>query len=220
MYTLYTVSKYLRQFVVGVGKVGAWLSLLLMLVIMYDVVTRNGISYLQHSGIISAETAKSLSIISSTKLQEMEWHLHAVLFLVCFGFAYMRDAHVRIELVRDRLKPRTKLWIELFGIVFFMAPYVVLMVYFGYDFAHRSYETGEVSAALTGLPHRWIIKAFLPIGFLLIGLAGLSQFLRTIVALFGPAELREEAAAYVQVEEIEIPEEANQPDTTQQAETK
>jgi TRAP-type mannitol/chloroaromatic compound transport system permease small subunit len=94
------------------------------------------------------------------------------------------------------------------------------MVYFGYDFAHRSYETGEVSAALTGLPHRWIIKAFLPIGFLLIGLAGLSQFLRTIVALFGPAELREEAAAYVQVEEIEIPEEANQPDTTQQAETK
>ena len=66
----------------------------------------------------------------------------------------------------------------------------MLIVYFSYDFWERSFLANESSSAATGLPYRWIIKAALPLGFTLLGLAGLAVILRKIVELFGPPDLR------------------------------
>ena len=74
---------------------------------------------------------------TSTKLQEMQWHLHAVLFLMCFGYAYVKDAHVRIELVRDTLRARTRVWVELLGTLLFMLPYCFVVIEYGIDNAMR-----------------------------------------------------------------------------------
>ncbi len=200
MYTLYRVSQSLGVFVTKVGKISAWAMILLMLVIVYDVFTRNILSSLYHDGVIGQGMVDALTIVSSTKLQETEWHLHGILLLMTFGFAYMRDAHVRIELVRDRMRTRTRLWIELVGILVALIPYTVVVMYFGYDFAHRAWVSGEVSAALTGLPHRWFIKGMLGVGFFVLFLAGLSMLLRTIVALFGPSDLRDQASRFVHPE--------------------
>src|SRR5690606_19477710 len=91
--------------------------------------------------------------IGSTKLQEVEWHLHATLFLLCIGFAYMKDAHVRVEIVREKMKPRLRAWIELLGCLLFVLTYCYILLDFGIDFAIRSFKTNEVSAAMTGLSH-------------------------------------------------------------------
>ena len=126
----------------------------------------------------------------------MEWHLHAVLFLLALGYGYVKDAHVRIELVRDNLRPRTRAWIELFGALLFMVPYCYVVIEYGTENALRAFNIGEGSDALTGLPHRFIIKGMLPVGFVFVALAGLSAALKCVVYLFGPVSLRGEAGQY------------------------
>lgn len=172
MELLVRVSETLDRVIVKIGKVAAWAGLALIAVTIFDVVTRRFL------------------VLGSTKLQELEWHFHVILFAFCLGYAYLKDAHVRIDLVRERLDQRTQWWIEVAGCLLFLIPYCVLIVWFGIDFVERSYATSEVSASATGLSYRWIIKAAIPIGFAILGLAGFAVLLRKLVELFGPEELR------------------------------
>ena len=186
MQRLLSLSDGITRLIEWIGRMAALLALPLMLVIVYDIISRKLL------GIYPALSG-SIWHISSTKLQEMEWHLHAVLFLLCLGYAYLRDRHVRIELVRERFSPDLRAAIELLGCLLFLLPYCYLVISFGIDFAARAYHSGEVSAALTGLPHRWLIKAMLPLGFSILALAAMATVLRNIVLLFGQADLRDQA---------------------------
>ena len=80
---------------------------------------------------------------------------------------------------------------------------------YGFNFAERSYHLNEVSAALTGLSHRWIIKAFLPLGMALLFLSALAVLFRNLVFIFGSPEESAEArrmSPELAVEEDEVPE--------------
>lgn len=172
MQTLARLSDGLDVLLTRIAKVAAWAAVALIAVTVFDVVTRR------------------FFVLGSTRLQELQWHFHTILFMFLLGYAYLRDAHVRIDLVRERLSERTQWWIELIGCLLFLIPYSMLIVYFSYDFWERSFLANEGSSAATGLPYRWIIKAALPLGFTLLGLAGLAVILRKIVELFGPPDLR------------------------------
>jgi TRAP-type mannitol/chloroaromatic compound transport system permease small subunit len=189
MHALLRISDVLSDVVSRIGKIAAWLAIPLMAIILIDVAGRKIID-------VYPEFTNTIFYLGSTKLQEMEWHLHAVLFLLCLGFAYIKDSHVRIELVRDKLGPRTRVWLELLGCLAFLIPYCIVVVDFGYDFALRAFKSGEVSSALTGLSHRWIIKSVMPLGFTILAIAGVSVALRCIVYLFGPPELKAASGYY------------------------
>ena len=179
-------SNGLATFLTRIGVVSAVvLFSALIFAIMYDVVQR------QYLGFNPQWTRTDwYRMFTATRVQEMEWHLHAALFLMCLGYAYVKDAHVRIELLRDTLRPRTRVWIELAGCLLFMVPYCYVVMQYGIENALRSWNIGEGSAAQTGLPNRFVIKAMLPFGFALIALAGMSVALKCIVFLFGPPSLR------------------------------
>ena len=159
------LSQYLEKIVIFFGKAGSWLALPLIFIIIFDIVSRR------------------FFILGSTKLQEMEWHIHTVLFLLTLGFAYIKNSHVRIEIVREKYSVITKSIFEILGIVFFLIPYSLIIIYFGFDFVSRSFGMNEVSSALTGLSHRWIIKSFIPFGMIILLLASLSILLRNIIFL-------------------------------------
>lgn len=197
---LLNVSNTLKAFVIAVGRVAAWLALLLMLVILFDVVTRymKGSEWINNYQGLRDFFSTIDPWASSTKLQELEWHLHGALFLLCLGYAYLKDAHVRIELLRDNFSLRLRAWVEMFGIVFGLLFYCYVVVNYGFDFAVRAFDRNEGSSAMTGLPARWIIKSFLPIGFLILALAGLSVLLRCFVFLFGPPHLRDESGEFLE----------------------
>jgi TRAP-type mannitol/chloroaromatic compound transport system permease small subunit len=163
------------------GTLASFLYLPMIIIIVYDVGQRK---YLDLDPGFTG--TKWYRFLPSTKLQELEWQLHATLFLMCLGFAYVRDAHVRIDLVRDGLRPRSRAWIELLGCVLFLIPYCYVVASHGYDFARNSFRILERSASGTGLAYRFIIKSMLPIGFILLALAGIAVVLRCIVFLFGP----------------------------------
>lgn len=205
---LFDASEGLGAFTVQAGKIASVLFIPMMLLIFYDVTQRKYLEF--DPGFADTVLFKTLT---STKLQEMQWHLHAVLFLMCFGFAYLKDAHVRIELVRDRMQPRTRVWIELLGCSVFLLPYCFLVYAYGYEFARKSFEINEVSSALTGLPYRFIIKSFLPIGFTVLGVAGLSVWLKCFVYLFGPPDLKDKSAYYAGTHHADIPEDAHSGDS-------
>jgi TRAP-type mannitol/chloroaromatic compound transport system permease small subunit len=198
MYAIMKLSDWLAAIVTGVGRVIAWLAVPLMLIIVVDITMRKLVEY--DPSLVQTFMYRE---IGSTKLQEMEWHLHAVLFLLCLGYAYIKNAHVRVEVVREKIGPRTRAWFELFGAIVFVVPYCYVVLWYGWDFAERSFMLNEQSSALTGLPYRWIIKAMLPIGFVFLAIAALSVALRNVVYLFGPPELRDEAGTYVEHSDIE-----------------
>lgn len=181
MARLTNLATGLDRFVVRVGRIAAWAGLLLVLVTIADVTMRSATQS-------SWEFLRDLSaaqqrIFGSTALQELEWHLHTVLFLFCLGYAYIKGAHVRIDLIRERLSFRTRALIEILGIVFFLLPFCGLVIVYGIDFTVVSFEQGEGSASGGGLAHRWIIKAALPAGMALLALSGLASLLRHIAAL-------------------------------------
>ena len=167
----------LDRIVEWVGKAAAWLAIGLMLTIMLDVISRS----------------QNITLVSSTKLQELEWHFHGALFLLTLGFGYLKDAHVRIEIIRDKMAPRTRVWIELFGSLLFVIPYSLIVIYWGFEFAEMSFQMGETSEQ-SGLSHRWIIKSMIPLGFITLLVAGFSVVLKCILYLFGPDHLRDHAA--------------------------
>lgn len=183
MERLIRISDGIDRLLTWIARVAAWAGVGLIATTIFDVVTRRFL------------------VLGSTKLQEFEWHMHVVLFGFLIGFAYLKDAHVRIDLVRERLSERTQWWIELLGCLVFLLPYCALVIYYSYDFALRSYLTDEISASATGLTHRWIIKSVIPIGFGLLGLGGIAVVLRKVVELFGPQDLRRKV---YEIEEAEI----------------
>ena len=102
--TLLNISSKLENILVGVGKLGAWLSLPLIAIIMFDIISRK------------------FFVLGSTKLQEMEWHLHAALFLLALGYAYLKNSHVRIEVIREGFSTKLKAILEVIGVVLFILP--------------------------------------------------------------------------------------------------
>jgi TRAP-type mannitol/chloroaromatic compound transport system permease small subunit len=193
-------SEALASFVSRVGMVAAMLYVPMIIIIAYDVLQR------KYLDINPAFTRTDwYRIFTSTRLQEMEWHLHAVLFLMCLAFAYVKDAHVRIEIVRENLGQRTRVWIELLGCLLFLVPYCYVVVLYGVEFAQRSFTILERSSAQTGLELRFIIKSFLPLGFTVLALAGASVALRCIVYLFGPPGLKEAAGYYAGTHHADMP---------------
>jgi len=191
MHALHRLQEILDRFVILIGRIGAWMTIPLMVVIVFDVITRR------------------FFVLGSTKLQEGEWHLNAILFLLCIGFTYVKDAHVRIDLVRERLGVTAQRWIELIGCLFFLLPYCVIVFWFSLTFVESSWNVGEASDSATGLPYRWAIKVFLPVGFFVMILAGVTVALRKFIELFGPPDLRriveaEEAAEIEHLDEVKL----------------
>lgn len=148
------------------GVVVAWATLIpLIAVSVYDIVGRQFFN------------------TGSTRLQELEWHFFLALVMLCLGWAYLRDAHVRIDVVRHHIGPFTRAWIELLGCLAILVPLCVLLIVHGGEFALRAFATGERSRAAMGLPMRWIIMSTLPAGGLLLLLAGLSIAARNAMFL-------------------------------------
>jgi TRAP-type mannitol/chloroaromatic compound transport system permease small subunit len=162
------------------ASAAGWLFLLLTAVIVVDVVTR--------------KYGYQLPGFGSTRLQELEGHLHLALFSLWLGFAYVRNAHVRIDIAVARAGARTRALLELLGCLLLALPFTAVSLYFGARYAAVSFATNEHSVSLSGLPFLFVPKGILAIGIALLAAAVGSILLRTIVYLFGPPELREEAA--------------------------
>lgn len=123
----------------------------------------------------------------SVALHELEWHLHGAIAVLGFGYAYSRNAHVRIDIFHQHFSERVKLKLEIAGIVVLLTPFLLAVLWYGYDFALRAFVRGEGSSGGLGLDHRWIIKSAVPLSALLALFGAWSVVLRAIAVLRGQA---------------------------------
>jgi TRAP-type mannitol/chloroaromatic compound transport system permease small subunit len=160
---------------------------------MFDVITRK-IDFIR---IGMAEL--NLRWLNPIIFQDLEWHLHGVILFLSFGFGYLMNAHVRVDIFREMLSHRKQAWFEFFGLLLFAIPYLTLITYFAIQFVLLSYSQGEGSESLTGVGMRYIIKSFMVIGFLLLWAAFIATILRLVTYLFGDARIQHAAEGQLAV---------------------
>ncbi|NJO37747.1 MAG: TRAP transporter small permease subunit [Rhizobiales bacterium] len=172
-----------------IGKCAGFIVLPLIAVIMFDVITRK-IDFLR----IGMSQLSFYWLIEPIKLQDMEWHLHAIILMMSFGYAYIMNAHVRVDIFREMLSRRGQAWVEFWGLLLLATPYLVVAIYFSWQFVRISYLQGEGSESLTGITHRYFIKSVMVIGFALTMSAFLATFIRVCALLFGGDDDKARAA--------------------------
>jgi TRAP-type mannitol/chloroaromatic compound transport system permease small subunit len=180
MHILLTVGRFIDALLTFIAKVGMWLGFILVVVVGYDVVTR-------YFGVPKAFG------LNSTQIQESEYWLHAFLIVLTVGYAYLRQAHVRIDLVRDMIPKKGKYFIEIFGLIVFLIPYAILGIYLSIPYTEQSFLQNEISKSQIGFSNIWILKGGIVILYVLIGLAGISQLFKSIAGLAGRLTKKEEA---------------------------
>lgn len=148
-----------------VGRSVRLLTLLLVLVTTADVVMR----YLFRTSFVF--------------VQEAEWHIFAVLFLLAAGYAHLKKDHVRVDIIYARQSDRTKAVTNLIGGLLFLFPTCFLLINSSIPFVVASVRVLEGSPDPGGLPGRFVLKAVIPVGFLLLALQGVSELIKDFDAL-------------------------------------
>jgi len=151
--------KLYDRFINAIENTGAALLLVVSIIFAFDVVSRY------------------LFGITASWIVELEWYLAAVALMLSFAPTLKTEGHVRVDVIRERLGEKTKLIIEKSGHVLFLLPWCVFLVYASSRYAYNSFLIGEGSPDPGGLPMRWLIKAFVPLGFALLGLEGIRQLI-------------------------------------------
>jgi TRAP-type mannitol/chloroaromatic compound transport system permease small subunit len=119
------------------------------------------------------------------QLEELQWHLYAIGFMMGQSYTFVHDEHIRVDFIHDKLSLRTQVWIELFGLLFLLLPFISVIIYYSIPYVAYSWEVSEVSQSPGGLPARWLIKSFLTISFTFLLMAALSRLSRVITYFTG-----------------------------------
>jgi TRAP-type mannitol/chloroaromatic compound transport system permease small subunit len=122
--------------------------------------------------------------ISSNGFLEIQWYLFAAVFLLGAGFAFMRNVHVRIDFISSKLSKRTNTFIDIAGIVVFLIPLCLIMVWLSWPLFSSALATGEMSQNAGGLI-RWPAYLLMPLGFGLLFIQALSELVKRVAFLRG-----------------------------------
>ena len=136
--------------------------------------------------LVSAGNATSryaLSMASNAWL-ELQWYLFSAVFLLCAGYTLLHNEHIRIDVIAGLFKRRTQIWVDVFGMVFFLLPLSLYMTWSSWPVFMNAWNSGEISASAGGLI-RWPARLLVPAGFFLLTLQGLSELIKRIAILKG-----------------------------------
>ncbi|MFQ5898781.1 MAG: TRAP transporter small permease subunit [Candidatus Methylomirabilia bacterium] len=153
-----------------VGRAVSWLTLLMVVLTAYDVIMRY------------------IFQISYVFMQEIEWYLFSLVFLLAAGYGLRHDSHVRVDIFYARLGPRGKAWVNVGGALLFLFPTCFLLINASLPFVGNSWTDWEGSPDPGGIPFRYLLKTAIPVGFALLAFQGVSHLLNNLVAAMGWAE--------------------------------
>ena len=157
------LSLRIDQFIEHTGKFISWLVLILVLLVNYDVAMRY------------------FFLRGSIAIQELQWHVFALIFLLGSAYTFKKNQHVRLDLLYNHTFNRKhRAWVDLLGGLLFLIPFCLLVSFTATNFAIQSFINMESSPDPGGLPFRWILKASIPVGFIILVLQGLSEMIKSL----------------------------------------
>lgn len=164
----FALVRWIDQLNDRVGRATSWLTAVMVIVTTSDVLLR----YVFNTSFVF--------------IQELEWHLFAFLFLMAAGYTHLKGKHVRVDILYTRLSPRRQALVDLVFGLLFLFPTCFLLIKSSLPFVAHSWAVLEGSPDPGGLPARYLLKAVIPVGFILIGLQGISETIKnTTIVLRG-----------------------------------
>ncbi|WP_251977197.1 TRAP transporter small permease subunit [Salinicola avicenniae] len=161
----------------SLGNATAWLTLVLVVLVCADVALR----YIWHTGSIAQ--------------QELQWHLLAVIAMISAAFTFQQGDHVRVDVLYQHYPRRLQQGFDIVVNLLVVVPAMLFLAWISLDFVEQSWLLGEGSSDPGGLPARYIIKAFLPLGFLLVAIQGGARGLLDMGAMLtGKREVADDGA--------------------------
>lgn len=131
--------------------------------------------------------------VSSNAWLEIQWYMFGALVMLGASYTLKKNEHVRVDIVYTNLSTRKQIAIDIFGGVLFLLPAALILAYLSWPVFYNSWVENEISGNAGGLI-RWPIKIFLPLGFALLSLQGISELIKRVAMLTGdmPADLHYE----------------------------
>ncbi|MEX0809318.1 MAG: TRAP transporter small permease subunit [Dongiaceae bacterium] len=126
--------------------------------------------------------------VGSICLQELYVWQHALVFMLGAGYTLMHGGHVRVDILYVRMSVRRRAWIDLFGTVFFLAPWLFVLVWFGWPFLARSWSLFEASGQAGGCQGYFILKSAIVLFAAVIAIQAVAFFCRSLLVLCGRPE--------------------------------
>jgi TRAP-type mannitol/chloroaromatic compound transport system permease small subunit len=175
-----------------IGKVIIWLVLAAVLISAGNAVLRKAFN------------------IGSNAWLEIQWYLFAGVFMLGVGYVFLKNGHVRIDVISTRLSKRTNTVIDIIGIVLFIIPLSIIMIDLSWPLFVRAYESGEMSQNAGGLI-RWPVLLLMPVGFVILLLQSTSELIKRVAFLTGdrdePLSVETESAKELMLEQMTAHEE-------------
>lgn len=177
---LLNISAWIDKLNTTVGRAVTWLVLIVSIVSAGNAIMRKVFN------------------LSSNSWLELQWYLFGAIFLLASGYTFLRNEHVRVDVLSQKLSKRAQVRIEIFGVIFFLLPAAILVFWLSIPFFYQSFITGELSSNTAGLI-RWPAKLLIPVGFGLLILSGISHLFKCIGYLKGvcsnPMDVGDEKSA-------------------------
>jgi TRAP-type mannitol/chloroaromatic compound transport system permease small subunit len=152
-----------------VGKIAAWAIVVAILVSAINAIIRRVFG------------------VSSNAWLELQWYLFGAVFMLCAAWTLISNEHIRIDIVSSRLSKRGRDWIDIIGHVFFLLPFVALMLWLSIPYFEKSFASGEVSSNAGGLLI-WPAKGLILLGFISLAFQWLSELIKRVAIMQGRLE--------------------------------
>ena len=152
------------RFIDVVGACTSWVALVIVFLMATNVLLRYSFS------------------VGTVWAQELEWHLLVPLILFGMSYALRHGEHVRVDIVYSRFSARQKTIVDLVSALLTVAV-SVLVIWFSLHYVQQSYVIDEGSPDPGGIPHRYLIKGLIPVGFTLLLLQGIANALGCVEKL-------------------------------------
>ncbi|MCC7079183.1 MAG: TRAP transporter small permease subunit [Burkholderiales bacterium] len=170
MRALLTVARAIDALNAVFGRIAVWLVLLACAVSAGNAISRYALD------------------LSSNAWLELQWYMFAGMVMLGAPFVLNVNAHVRVDILYGQASARTRVWIDLAGLVLFLLPVMIALMVMSWPFFVESYLDQEISGNAGGLL-RWPVKLLIPMGFALMVLQGASEVIKRIGFLLGLIEM-------------------------------
>jgi len=142
-----------------IGRAAAWVTLLLVLLVTFNVASRYLFSW------------------GTVWLQEAEWHLLAVIALFGITYTLRHGEHVRVDMLYERMSPRSQHLVDFVSALVLIGVSIMIIRY-SMNYVGQSWLTGEQSPDPGGIPARYVLKALIPAGFAVMIIQATAMALR------------------------------------------
>ena len=149
------------------GRFVSWIMLAMVLVVFTDVVLRY--------------TFRT----STVWLQELEWHLFGITYMLGAGYTMLYDEHVRVDILYSGWSRRKKAWFDFILYLVFFYPSAIMIIWTAIPFVRDSYRVFEGSPDPGGIPLRFLLKSVIIVGFAILMVQAFSQTVKNFFWAMG-----------------------------------